>query len=226
VLPPGKYRIVLKTGREINKVLMLNFIDILFVENNSKLIGIAQNVNICYLYGMNFTLGLHKLVTILEKEEIPYMIVGGFAMSYYNRFRFTADIDCVLQIYPKHVEKIVKHFPEWVPSLSSMEDSAAQIHFFNLTDFSSGVKYDFMLYQDSDYNWTAFERREFVEFMGVSCYIATPEDLILSKLKWYEQSKSEKQLEDIKFLLKETSLDNSYLQLWSTRLNLSTHGLF
>ena len=48
-----------------------------------------------------------------------------------------------------------------------------------ITDFSTGIKYDFMLYQGSEYNRTAFERRQLVEFMGVNCYIAMPEDLIL-----------------------------------------------
>ena len=50
-----------------------------------------------------------------------------------------------------------------------------------------------MLYQDSEYNWIAFERRREVDFMGVKCNIAAPEDLIISKLKWYAMSKSDKQ---------------------------------
>ena len=39
---------------------------------------------------------LEKISKILEQEEIGYMIVGGFAVSYYNRVRTTADIDMVL----------------------------------------------------------------------------------------------------------------------------------
>lgn len=40
---------------------------------------------------MDFSKGLQKIVDIMDAEGISYMIVGGFAMSYYNRFRFTAD---------------------------------------------------------------------------------------------------------------------------------------
>lgn len=147
-------------------------------------------------------------------------------MSYYNRFRFTADIDCVLQIYPNHVENIVKHFPDWMPFIEGFKESIERGAIFNLTDFETGVKYDFMVYQDSDYNWTAFERRRKVDYTGIECYISTPEDLIISKLKWYALSKSERQLEDVKFLLKETTLNKQYLEKWTFQLNLKRYGLF
>lgn len=175
---------------------------------------------------MNFSKGLQKIVDILHAERIPYMIVGGFAMSFYNRFRFTADIDCVVQLYATQIEKIVRHFPDWMPFLEHFQESARQGILFNLTDFETGIKYDFMLYEDSDYNWTAFERRQEVDFLGIRCYISAPEDLILSKLKWYQYSQSAKQLEDIKFLLQEPSLNKQYLEIWATRLQLDRYGLF
>ena len=154
------------------------------------------------------------------------MIVGGFAMSYYNRFRFTADIDCVLQIYPHHIEKIVRHFPDWLPFLKQFQESAHQGTLFNFTDFETGVKYDMMLYEDSDYNWKAFERRRQVKFMDIDCFISAPEDLIISKLRWYELSNSAKQLEDIKFLLLEPGIDQPYLDRWASRLKIPRYGLF
>ena len=175
---------------------------------------------------MDFKRGLEKIVTIFESEEIPYMIVGGFAMSFYNRFRFTADIDCVLQIYPSDVEKIIQYFPEWSSMLKGLKESAAKGLLFNITDFETGVKYDFMPYQDNDYNWQAFSRKKLVDFMGISCFISSPEDLIIAKLKWYALSKSAKQLEDIQFLLKLKQLDANYLELWTNRLNILRYGLF
>ena len=175
---------------------------------------------------MDIVKGLRKIVQVFDEEEIPYMIVGGFATSYYNRFRFTADIDCVLQIYPFHIEKIVKHFPEWLPFVESFRQNAKNGIVFNLTDFESGVKYDFMLYQDSDYNWAAFKRRHKVPFSGIECYIASPEDLIISKLIWYNASRSGKQWDDLNFLIQLEKLDMNYLELWTTKLFINRHGLF
>lgn len=175
---------------------------------------------------MDFQKGLQKIVQIFEEEEIPYMIVGGFALTYYNQFRFTADIDCVIQIYPHHVEKIVKHFPDWTGFKESFQESIKHGILFNLTDFQTGIRYDFMPYQHSEYNWTAFERKQKVEFNEVTCFITAPEDLLIAKLRWYAMSESGKQMDDIKFLLNEVSLDHEYLNTWTNRLKINRYGLF
>jgi len=175
---------------------------------------------------MDLQKGLQKIVGVFEAEEIDYMIVGGFAMSYYNKFRFTADMDIVIQMYPRHVDNILKHFPDWLPFAESFKENAGRGIVFNLTDFDTGLRYDFMVYQDSDYNWRAFERRRKVDFSGTECFIAAPEDLLIAKLKWYAMSKSTKQLDDVKFLLESTELNKQYLESWSKQLNINRYGLF
>ena len=169
---------------------------------------------------------LQKIVTVLETEKIAYMIVGGFAVSFYNRVRFTADIDVIIQVYPHHIQRIVQHFPDWLPFVEPFKESSSRGTVFNMIDFDTGVKYDFMTYQDSDYNWTAFERRRQVDFQGIPCMIASPEDLIISKLQWYALSKSEKQLADITYLLAELKLDKQYIEVWCNRLFINRYGLF
>lgn len=175
---------------------------------------------------MDIVTGLKKIIGVLEEEEIPYMMVGGMATNYYNKYRFTADIDFVLGMYPRDIDRLVKHFPDWLPFLDAFKYNAERGIVFNLTDFETGVKYDFMLYQDSDYNWTAFERRRKVVFSDLECYIATPEDLIIAKLVWYNLSESGKQLEDIKFLLELEGLNKQYLIFWTTKLGIDRHELF
>ena len=172
-----------------------------------------------------FEQALKKITNILNEEKIDYMIVGGFAVSFHNRARTTNDIDLILQIYPNHVGTILKHFPEWQDFEESFKDSVKKGQLFNITDFDTGIRYDFMTYQDSDYNWTAFGRRKEVEFFGVKCHISSKEDLIISKLKWYNISESQKQMEDLKFLLLDKKLSMDYLKIWSNRLLIETHGL-
>lgn len=172
-----------------------------------------------------FSLALNRIVEALESEGIAYMIVGGFAVSYHNRARTTNDIDLVVQIYPKHVEKILTHFPDWMGFKGAFEQNVANGQLFNITDFETGIRYDFMVYQDSDYTYEAFQRRVHVDFMGRSCWMSSKEDLVVSKLKWYAASKSEKQLEDLKFLLLDPLLDMDYIRHWTKRLNIKTHGI-
>lgn len=172
-----------------------------------------------------FTKALSKVVTALESEDIGYMIVGGFAVSYHNRGRTTNDIDIVIQIYPNDIEKILDHFPEWKPLQENFKADVLNGSLFNITDFETGIRYDFITYRDSDYNWTAFERRVKVKFLGQECYIASIEDLIISKLQWYNISKSDKQYEDLRFLLLDNQMDRNYIKIWVNRLNILTHGL-
>ncbi len=98
-----------------------------------------------------FEKALKKITLILNLEKIDYMIVGGFAVSYHNRARTTNDIDLVLQIYPRDVKLILKHFPEWQDFEESFMASVRSGMLFNITDFETGIRYDFMTYQDSDY---------------------------------------------------------------------------
>ena len=82
-----------------------------------------------------FEKALVKITKILAEEEIDYMIVGGFAVSFHNRARTTNDIDLVLQIYPNQVEKILKYFPEWQGFEDSFKESGS-----NLMDLGEEAK--------------------------------------------------------------------------------------
>lgn len=54
--------------------------------------------------------------------------------------------------------------------------------------------------------------------------MSTKEDLIISKLSWYNISQSERQLEDLKFLLLDADLDLQYIKSWTNHLKLKSYG--
>lgn len=63
-----------------------------------------------------------------------------------------------------------------------------------------------------------------MEAEGHRIWVATPEDLILSKLQWYEMGQriSERQWRDVAGLVEihAQRLDLAYLERWAERLNL------
>ncbi len=63
-----------------------------------------------------------------------------------------------------------------------------------------------MAYKDSDYNWTAFQRRIKETFLKREVFLCSVEDLIIGKLQWYDISRSEKQLSDLMYLLQSPEL--------------------
>jgi hypothetical protein len=83
------------------------------------------------------------------------------------------------------------------------------------------VKVDFIVQPDAEYQRTELGRRRQVTFEGVPIWIIAPEDLVLSKLDWARQSRSERQLTDVRNVLSACdALDWTYLRIWAARLGL------
>ena len=51
---------------------------------------------------------LKDLVTILKKEKINYMIVGGYAVNFHGYSRNTVDIDLVIKLTLSNLKKLEK----------------------------------------------------------------------------------------------------------------------
>ncbi len=76
---------------------------------------------------------------------------------------------------------------------------------FNLIHHDSGFKADIYLANQSEfYNW-AFENRTQIELLNSKIYIAPIEFVIINKLDYYNQGKSEKHIQDIKGIISNSS---------------------
>jgi hypothetical protein len=73
---------------------------------------------------------------------------------------------------------------------------------------------------NSEYRHAEFERRKSVEFAGISTWITSREDLILSKIVWARDTDSEMQLRDVRTLIDE-SVDWLYLKDWAAKLGIA-----
>jgi len=92
---------------------------------------------------------------------------------------------------------------------------------FNIIHNESVIKVDFIIRKDSPYRALEFQRRRPMEVEGVKIWIASPEDLILSKLFWAKESESEMQLGDVKNLFGVVKdLDVPYIEQWVHALGL------
>jgi hypothetical protein len=82
-----------------------------------------------------------------------------------------------------------------------------------------------MIRKDTDYRKTEFERRKRSTVLGITTWIVSLEDLIVSKLIWTQELQSDKQLADIESLLDNPTLDTQYLNYWVKKLQLNTFNL-
>jgi len=64
-----------------------------------------------------------------------------------------------------------------------------------------------------------------MDFYGLTVYVASEEDLLVSKLIWIQQLQSAVQMEDIKNLSLIPNLQWDYINFWIKKLNLNTFDL-
>jgi len=158
---------------------------------------------------------LIKVVKILDNLRIPYVITGGMAVSVWGRLRSTADIDIVVELLPKNIDLLAKKLlavdKDVYVSKEAMREALKRKGEFNFIHPQSSLKVDFWVVKNA-FNKLEIERGIEKEFEGYKVKIVSPEDLILSKLLWYQQIESTRQLEDIESVLKISKVDTEYIK--------------
>ena len=161
----------------------------------------------------------------LDNLKLPYMLTGSAAMNYYSVVRTTQDLDIVLELHESEVQSFIASFPNHYYHEPSIISEIKRQGMFNLIDFDSGYKIDFILRKNTDYSHVAFSRRWSSDDFGHPIWVISLEDLILAKLLWIQQLYSDRQATDIKQLLLSADVDKVYLQHWIEKLNLKTYEL-
>jgi len=156
----------------------------------------------------------------LERGGLAYMLTGSMAMNYYAQPRMTRDIDLVVALTPPDTDKIVRLFsPDYYVSRDAVSSSIAHESLFNLIHQESVIKVDCIVRKNTPYRRAEFEHRQRITIEDFSTWIASKEDLIISKLWWAKDSHSEQQLRDVKNLAG-TGCDTDYIERWTNELGL------
>lgn len=163
---------------------------------------------------------VRDISTRFEQGQIPYMLTGSMAMNYYAQPRMTRDIDVVIAIASNDVDRLAALFqPDYYVSEENIRESLAHESSFNLIHEKSVIKVDCIVRKGSEYGRLEFERRQKISILDFTTFIVSKEDLIISKLSWAKDSRSEIQLSDVRNLLG-TGYDAEYLTRWTRELKL------
>lgn len=165
---------------------------------------------------------LAEIAKILKSLHIPYMVTGGVAVLIWGRPRFTADIDMVVELKSRDVSMLAKNLKDVGTGSfideDVMKEALAQHGEFNFIEGDTGLKVDFwILNTNDDFDISRFKRIVHKIIGGERIAFTSGEDLILQKLKWYRESGSSRQLEDIESILNISGkdLDYAYLKKWA-----------
>lgn len=169
---------------------------------------------------MDLEITLKKVAKILRKLKIPYLVTGGVAVVVWGRPRYTADIDIIIELKSKMVKEFVAALgKEGFVDENVVNEALKYQSEFNFLDKETFMKVDFWILQDSDFDRSRLKRAVARKIYGQRIYFSSPEDLILKKLLWFNESKSTRQLEDIHSVLAiiKDKLDYDYLRKWAKK---------
>jgi hypothetical protein len=156
--------------------------------------------------------------------KVPYMLTGSFAGSIHGVPRATQDIDIVIAPTRPQLVALLSEFPEseYYADRETAMDALKTQGQFNLIDFATGWKVDFIIRKHRAFSLEEFERRIPMRILGVSLDVTSPEDLLIAKLEWAKLGSSERQIADAAGIvhLQGDALDISYVERWVNALSL------
>ncbi|MFM2314556.1 MAG: hypothetical protein RLZZ04_3832 [Cyanobacteriota bacterium] len=164
------------------------------------------------------------LAQILNTANIPYYITGGVAAIAHGEPRATIDLDVVILIDLADLPTLAANFEAQGFYVAGLTDVlAGSLRCLNITHLETIENIDLMISGKEEYDLIKFDRKRLYTLPERGeVAIASPEDVIISKLIWRRESQSDKQWRDILGVLKvqQEKLDFTYLQSWVERFGL------
>ena len=166
---------------------------------------------------------IRKITNSFETLGVPYFITGGIASIAYGEPRFTNDIDVVADISEPLVPNFLAQYPspEYYLSSAAVYEAINRRSQFNILHPSSGLKVDVMLPARTDYDRLRMSRVSRMQLdSGTAGWFASPEDVILKKLMYFQLGGSEKHLRDIAgmLLIMDERIDHVFISTWANKL--------
>lgn len=156
---------------------------------------------------------------LLGDAQIEYVVVGSTVVGWLGHSRTTIDVDIVLNPSRDQLIRLVRALQaeDFYIDEPGAIDAFTRRSMINAIDQTTGWKIDLIMLRDDAYERSAFERRQPIETAAGVFPILTPEDLIISKLRWAKDSGSERQMRDVGgvFDIWRTKLDHEYLRRWA-----------
>jgi hypothetical protein len=170
---------------------------------------------------------LEPFIVRLERLGIPYFVTGSMAGILYGEPRLTHDVDIVVALTSRDVQRFIDAFPLdefYCPpeDILAIEVRRGQRGHCNLIHHDSGFKADIYIAFDELHRWALTHRKE-LTLEGQRVSVAPVEYVILRKLEYFREGGSEKHLRDIRGMLEVSGaqMDRPLLEQWISRLGLA-----
>jgi hypothetical protein len=169
---------------------------------------------------------LQKAADFFERLQVPYRIVGSMASMAYSESRFTNDIDFLVDLREEHVEAFDTEFsaPDYYLSSIAAKEAIRDRRQFNVIHIPSGLKLDIIQRKETEFSRLDIAHGQRLKSQGFyDAWFGSPENVILMKLRYFQQGGSEKHLRDIAsvLLVQGNAINRPYIEKWAGALGVA-----
>lgn len=153
-----------------------------------------------------------SISSVLERHNIPYMLIGGQAVLLYGEPRLTRDIDITLGVDVDKLQNIISLAGELALKIlpENIETFARQTMVLPVVHEETGIRVDF-IFSFSPYEQQAIAKARKVRILDQDVYFAAPEDVVIHKIV----AGRPRDIEDVRgIMLRMPEIDIAYIRQW------------
>ncbi len=166
---------------------------------------------------------VRAIIEAIKEAQVPYMLVGSFSTNAFGVERSTRDLDVVVELGEQLILSVARHLPPGIrldPQLRFETVTMTRKYEATLDDFAFAV--EFFLLSDDPHDQERFRRRVQSQTPeGQIVTLPTPEDVIITKLRWAFLAGRSKDRDDARDVIAvqdiEGQLDWDYIHSWCDR---------
>lgn len=167
---------------------------------------------------------LKFIVDAFERCNVCFAVTGSHASMAYGENRFTNDIDIITQMTLSQLPAFLAQFPydDFYVNDVAAADAVNRGGQFNIIHQRTSQKIDVYVPREPDWPDHFPSRVQMPVNPQFSTWFISPSDLILRKMKFYEEGGSDKHLRDIASMLVISGdlVDFGYVDSWAKKLGL------
>ena len=167
----------------------------------------------------NFKTTFEKILSLFQELNITYVLIGAWASSFWGQARGTEDLDFLVLVNKQEFGRLKKKINSstifkldkvWEKENPTIRDTHIRI-------LCNNIHLDIIIPSDMHDN-ELLKRRILKKIYNLQMYIASPEDVIIGKIKIGRPKDFQDALSV--FVKNKAILDHNYIDLWAKKLSI------